>query len=119
MSAVRDLTLWRWQRYTALAALPLVIAHVVLQYFVFGADSSASFQAVSARVQGGLILTLDVLLLAVVSAHGFLGLRSLLQDYARSSATAAWITRLTLGAFLLVLAYGLLALTAFLQGSAR
>jgi succinate dehydrogenase hydrophobic anchor subunit len=116
---MRELTLWRWQRYTAIAALPLVVAHVVLQYFVFGAESSASFAAVSARLQGGLVLTLDVLLLAVVSAHGFLGLRSMLQDYARSSAAAAWITRLTLGAFVLVLLYGLLALTAFLQGSAR
>jgi succinate dehydrogenase hydrophobic anchor subunit len=116
---MRDLTLWRWQRYTALAAFPLVIAHVVLQYFVFGTETSTSFASVSTRMQGGLILTLDVLLLAVVSAHGFLGLRGMLQDYARSSTAAAWITRLTLGAFVLVLAYGLLALTAFLQGSVR
>jgi succinate dehydrogenase hydrophobic anchor subunit len=110
-----DLTLWRWQRYTALAALPLVIAHVALQYFVFGVESSASFDSVSSRVKGGLILTLDVMLLAAVSGHAFLGLRGLLQDYARSSAAAAWITRLTLGAFVAVLAYGLVALTAFLR----
>ena len=114
MSPYLDLKLWRWQRYTALAALPLVIAHVVLQYFVFGVESSASFDAVSERLKGGLVLTLDVLLLAAVSAHGFLGLRGMLQDYARSSATAAWITRGTLAAFVAVLAYGLVALIAFL-----
>ncbi|HSJ98272.1 MAG TPA: hypothetical protein VLC53_14445 [Myxococcota bacterium] len=111
--AFSDLSLWRWQRRTALATLPLVVAHVVLQYWVFGIDN-ASFDAVSARVQGGVILALDVLLLAAVGAHGFLGLRSVLQDYAGSSAAAAWITRATLAAFAAVLLYGLVALAAFL-----
>lgn len=108
-----DLSLWRWQRRTALLALPLVVAHVVLQSWVFGIDT-ADFDAVAARVQGGVILTLDVLLLAAVGAHGFLGLRSVLQDYAKSSAAAARITRATLAAFVAVLAYGLVALAAFL-----
>jgi succinate dehydrogenase hydrophobic anchor subunit len=108
-----DLALWRWQRYTALAALPLVVAHVVLQYWVFGIETAA-FDTVSARVKGGMILTLDVVLLAVVAAHGFLGLRSMLQDYARSSTAAAWITRATLGLFVATFAYGLVALAAFL-----
>lgn len=111
--ALTDLRLWRWQRYTALATLPLVLAHVVLQYWVFGVET-ASFDTVSARVKGGVILGLDVLLLALVAGHGFLGLRSLLQDYARTSAAAAWITRATLAAFVAVLAYGLAALAAFL-----
>jgi succinate dehydrogenase hydrophobic anchor subunit len=111
--ALTDLRLWRWQRYTALATLPLVVAHVVLQYWVFGIDT-ASFDTVSARVRGGVILGLDVLLLAAVAGHGFLGLRSLLQDYARTSAAAAWITRATLFAFVAVLVYGLAALAAFL-----
>ena len=111
--ALTDLKLWRWQRYTALATLPLVVAHVVLQYWIFGADNS-SFDQVSARVKGGVILSLDVLLLAAVSAHGFLGLRSMLQDYAKSSETAAWITRVTLFLFAATLAYGLAALIAFL-----
>jgi len=108
-----DLTLWRWQRYTALAAAPLVVAHVVLQYWVFGLDN-ATFDAVSARVKGGIILTLDVLLLAAVAGHGFLGLRGMLQDYARSSQAAAWITRVTLFLFVATFAYGLVALIAFL-----
>jgi succinate dehydrogenase hydrophobic anchor subunit len=108
-----DLGLWRWQRYTALAALPLVAAHLVLQYFVFGPDASG-FDAVSARVNGGLVLAVDVLLLACVSGHALLGLRSMLQDYARSSAAAAWITRATLAAMAAILLYGLAALAAFL-----
>ncbi len=108
-----DLALWRWQRYTALATLPLVVAHVALQYWVFGTDAS-SFDQVSARVKGGLILTLDVVLLAAVSAHGLLGLRSMLQDYAKSSAGAAWITRATLLLLAATFVYGLVALIAFL-----
>ncbi len=112
-NALLDLTLWRWQRYTALATLPLVLAHVVLQYWVFGVES-ATFDGVSLRVRGGVILALDVLLLAAVSGHAFLGLRSMLQDYARSSAAGLWITRITLLLFVATLAYGLVALAAFL-----
>ena len=107
-----DLRLWRWQRTTALLVLPLVVAHVVLQYWVFGGE--ASFDTVSARVKGGAILALDLVLLAAVSAHAFLGLRSMLQDYARTSASAAWITRATLFMFVATFLYGLAALCAFL-----
>lgn len=107
-----DLRLWRLQRTTAVAALPLVLAHVILQLWVFGPD--AGFEAVSARVKMGLILTLDVALLAVVGAHAFLGLRSVLQDYAKSSGAAAWTTRIALFLFVATFAYGLVALTAFL-----
>ena len=107
-----ELRLWRLQRTTALATLPLVIAHVVLQLWVFGPDNA--YDVVSARVKMGAILTLDVLLLAAVSAHAYLGMRSMLQDYARSSAAAGWITRATLFLFVATVAYGLVALTAFL-----
>ena len=119
MSAIpSDLRLWRWQRYTALAVFPLVLAHLALQYFFFGVDAS-TFAEVSARVKGGVILGLDVLLLAAVSAHGFLGLRSMLQDYARSSPAAGWITRASLFALAATFAYGLAALAAFLPAGIR
>lgn len=96
----------------ALVSLPLVLAHVILQLWVFGPEQR--FDVVSARVKMGLILTLDVLLLATVSLHGFLGLRSMLQDYARNASAAGWITRITLFLCVATIAYGLLALTAFL-----
>ena len=105
-----ELRMWRWQRTTALVSLPLVIAHVVLQLWIFGPDS---YEVVSARVKMGLVLTLDVLLLVAVSAHAWLGMRSVLQDYARSSAAGAWITRATLVLFVATVAYGLVALAAF------
>lgn len=111
-SALLELRLWRWQRYTALAALPLVLAHFVVQYAVFGPDATA-FAQVAARLRGGLILALDVTLLATVGAHAMLGLRSILQDYA-GPRSAARITRATLGAFVAILAYGVCALIAFL-----
>ena len=38
----------------------------------------------------------------------------MLQDYARSSGAAAWITRATLALFVATVAYGLVALIAFL-----
>lgn len=113
MAMFSDLALWRWQRYTALAALPLVAAHVVLQYWVFGVEN-ATFDAVSARLQGGAILAVDVLLLAAVGGHAFLGLRSVLQDYARTSAGARLATRACLFLLAATVLYGIAALFAFL-----
>ena len=107
-----ELRLWRLQRSTALATLPLVIAHVVLQLWVFGHDNA--YDVVSARVKMGAILTLDVLLLCAVSAHAYLGMRSMLQDYARSSDAAAWITRGSLLLLAATFVYGLAAMIAFL-----
>ena len=106
-----DLKLWRLQRTTAVVALPLVLAHLILQLWVFGPE--ANFDAVSARVKMGVILALDVVLLVVVSAHAWLGMRSMLQDYARGSGAAGWITRATVLLFVATVAYGLVALTAF------
>ena len=106
-----DLTFWRWQRYTAIATLPLVFAHVVLQLFFFGIGS-ATFANVSTRLKGGGILVVDLLLLVAVCAHAFLGLRSVLQDYARRSLLASWITRVTLFAFVATVLYGVAALVA-------
>ena len=108
-----DLSLWRWQRYTAIATLPLVLAHVVLQLFVFGIDT-ASYADVSARLKGGAMLAVDLLLLVAVCAHAFLGLRSVLQDYARRAALTGRITRVALFAFAATVVYGLAALVAFI-----
>ena len=86
-----ELRLWRWQRRSALLLLPLVAFHVYFQYFVVGIDG-VDFSSTAARLGGGLLLVIDVLLLVTALAHGFLGLRSIAIDYARSSGMARGVT---------------------------
>lgn len=112
-SSLKELQLWRWQRRTALIALPLVLLHVVLQYFVFG-SATASYDVVSARLKLGAFFVLDLLLLAAVSSHAFIGLRSVLMDYAKSPAAARRATYAIGIGFAGVLIYGLAALAAFI-----
>jgi succinate dehydrogenase hydrophobic membrane anchor protein len=107
------LRLWRLQRTTALIALPLVAAHVVVQFFIFGMDGTTS-AVVAQRLRGGLLLALDLALLAAVATHGYLGLRAVIADYVREGAAAAravCVVALLLAATLL---YGVAALVALL-----
>lgn len=108
-----ELKIWRWQRYTALLLLPLVGFHVVYQYFVLGMDS-ISHDAVSGRLQLAVFLAIDVALLIVVSAHAYIGLRSILMDYAKSPAAARRASLVVACLLAATVLYGLLALFAFL-----
>lgn len=108
-----EFRLWRWQRWSALAALPLVLAHVVLQYYVFGPES-ANFETVSTRARLASLLALDIALLITVTAHAFLGMRSIAMDHARTARQAMRATVAMAVLFALTVLYGLAALAAFL-----
>lgn len=111
--AVLELKLWRWQRWSALALLPLVAFHIVFQYFVVGIDN-IDYATVSAKMSTGVLLVIDVLLLATALTHGLLGLRAIIVDYARSAAAARRATAAILVFTAAAMLYGLLALGAFL-----
>lgn len=112
-SGTLELKLWRWQRLSALILLPLVAFHAVYQYFVVGIDG-ITFNSTSARLSGGILLVVDVLLLATALGHGLLGLRAVVMDYARSDGFARRTTAITLAALGIAFLYGLAALFAFL-----
>jgi len=107
------LRLWRLQRTTALIALPLVAAHVIVQFFVFGMDGTTS-TVVATRLRAGLLLALDLALLVAVATHGYIGLRAVIADYTRDDTAAMHALRVV--AFLLAatLLYGVAALVALL-----
>jgi succinate dehydrogenase hydrophobic membrane anchor protein len=106
-----ELKLWRWQRRSALLLLPLVTFHLYFQYFVVGIDG-IDFRSTAARLSGGLLIAIDVLLLATALSHGLLGLRSIAIDYARSSGMARGATIGCLIAFGAAFIYGLATLFA-------
>lgn len=108
-----ELKLWRWQRTSALILLPLVAFHLGYQYFIIGLDG-LSFGSVSAKLSTGVLLVIDVLLLAVALSHGLLGLRAIVLDYARAAKMSQRTTIAIVLACALVGVYGLAALLAFL-----
>lgn len=108
-----DLRLWRLQRSSALVLLPLVAFHILYQYFLIGPDA-ISHSAVSARLNMALFLIIDILLLLSVVTHSFLGLRSIVMDYASSSSSQRNGTAIILAVLGITTLFGLAALFAFL-----
>jgi len=109
--ATLELKFWRWQRRSALLLLPLVAFHLYIQLFVVGIDN-IDFSSTAARLGGGLTIAIDLLLLAAALGHGFLGLRSIAIDYARSSGVARHATLASILLFAVVFFYGVAALVA-------
>ncbi len=107
-----ELRLWRLQRTSALVLLPLVAFHILYQYFYIGPDA-ISLSVVSARLNVALFLIINILLLLSVVTHAFLGLRSIVMDYASSSSYKRNGTAVILALLGSTIIYGLAALFAF------
>lgn len=107
-----ELRLWRWQRTSALILLPLVAFHILYQYF-FADPHAITYGLVSARLNLLLFLAIDILLLLSVLTHAFLGLRSILMDYAPSAVFARRGTLVILALLGITILYGVSALFAF------
>lgn len=108
-----SLTLWRWQRRSALLLVPLLAFHVIYQYFYVGMDG-ISFESVSEKLQFALFVALDLLLLAIVAVHAFTGLRSIVVDYTSAPGRIRAATAGLGLIFLATVAYALAALVYFL-----
>ncbi len=106
-------TVWRWQRNSALAAVPLLGFHVIYQYFVIGVDG-INFQTVSGNLSVAGLLAIDLLLLLTVTFHGFAGLYNISRDYTASARTASLIAVGLAIAFVVTIVYAIAALIAFM-----
>lgn len=106
-------TVWRWQRNSALLAIPLLGFHVIYQYFVIGIDG-INFETVTSNVSVAGLLLIDLLLLITVTFHAFAGIYNISRDYTSSSRTASRIAFLLGAAFVITVAYAIAALIAFL-----
>lgn len=99
-----DLYVWYAVRLSSLALFVLALAHFAMTHFVFDpADQSAEWVR-QTRWNSAALRALDWGMLMAVLVHGFLGMRTVLQDYVPSR-----IRNVALGG-LYVLALVLLAL---------
>ena len=88
-----DLYVWYAVRISSLALFVLALAHFAMTHFVFDpADQSAEWVR-QTRWSSVALRALDWGMLMAVLVHGFLGMRTVLQDYVPSR-----VRRLALGA---------------------
>ena len=100
-----DLYVWWAVRLSSLALFVLALAHFTMTHFVFAADQSAEWVR-QTRWNSVALRALDWGMLMAVLVHGFLGMRTVLQDYVPSR-----VRSLSLGALYL------LALILFVLGT--
>jgi succinate dehydrogenase hydrophobic anchor subunit len=111
MSGGWELAVWYLMRLTALGLFVLVLAHFTIVHFIYDpAVQNANW--IAARWSGAAWRTVDWLMLAAVTFHAFMGMRTVTQDYTKGALRTALTLLLYLVA-ILIFAMGTMALVTF------
>ncbi len=106
-----ELAVWYLMRLTALALFVLVLAHFTIVHFIYDpAIQNANW--IAARWSGAAWRTVDWLMLAAVTFHAFMGMRTVIHDYTKGPTRTVLVMGLYLLAFL-IFAMGTMALATF------
>jgi len=103
---LRESRLMQLQYATAIAAVVLVALHLLMQGVLFPYSMALSFQHVLSIYRSWIDGSMLEILLIVVVAHGFNGLRIILLELRQSRAWSSWVNAGTLLAVGLALLYG-------------
>ena len=108
---------WKWMRYSAIALIPLVWIHVLLQDVIIGVHAIADTQGgaflyVIDRWGDPLWITYDILLLAFAFAHGMNGLRQVALDFFHSASAQKTVSNLIFILWVVVSLIGAYAIIA-------
>lgn len=116
MTMMEDMSvrLWRWQRWSAVVLLPLLVFHIVLQVYVIGTDN-VDFSGVAERLGVWMYFAVDAVLLAAVVMHALIGVRSVLLDYVAGDRLTRRLTLVVIGFAIGLVIYGIATLGAFFQ----
>lgn len=111
---------WKWMRYSAVALIPLVWIHVLIQDIIVGAHAIAETQGGAhlyaiERWGSPLWITYDILLLAFTFAHGMNGLRQVAMDFFHSDSArkiVSWLIFILWVVISIIGAYAIIAAAA-------
>lgn len=112
-----EITAWKWMRYSAIALIPLVWFHVLLQDVIVGVHKIAeteggAFLYAVERWGNPIWITYDILLLAFAFAHGMNGLRQVAVDFFHSESAQRIVSSVIFVLWLVVTAIGGYAIVA-------
>lgn len=103
---MKESRLMQLQYATAVAALFLVGLHLLMQGVIVPYSQALSFGWVLSLYRGWATAGLLEILLIVVVAHGFNGLRIILLEWRQTKAWTIWVTRGSFLAALALIIYG-------------
>ena len=108
---------WKWMRYSAVALIPLVWFHVLLQDVIVGVHAIAETEGgaylyVIERWGNPIWITYDILLLAFAFAHGMNGLRQVVLDFIHGAAAQRIVSYVIFILWIVVSAIGAYAIIA-------
>jgi succinate dehydrogenase / fumarate reductase membrane anchor subunit len=115
-----EIVAWKWMRYSAIALLPLVWIHVLIQDVVVGVHAIAETQGggfvyVIERWGNPFWITYDILLLAFAFAHGMNGLRQVAMDFVHGDSAKrvlSWVIFVGWAVISAIGAYAIIAAAA-------
>jgi succinate dehydrogenase / fumarate reductase membrane anchor subunit len=103
---MKESTLMKLQYITAIAAIILVSFHLLMQGVLVPYSTALSFQNVLSVYRSWIDGSLLEIMLVVVVAHGFNGLRVVLLELRQARLWSVWVGRGALVAAILAIAYG-------------
>lgn len=99
---------WRVTASTGIGLFVLLAVHMVAHHFVVQSTGGLrTYDQVLDYLSNPLIFIIECLLLAFITIHAMLGLRSVLFDLTTGARARAWISRGLVALGALTLAYGL------------
>lgn len=99
-------SIWLWQVISGIGLLFLLGLHLIANHFI-AKGGLRDFSDVLAYLRNPIILVLEVLFLAVVTAHAMLGVRAILTDFGLSARAEKCLNRLLTVVGILTVGYGL------------
>jgi len=105
---------WKWMRYSAVALVPLVWIHVLIQDVLVGVHQiNLDYVVLRWSLLGWQVY--DILLLSFAFAHGMNGLRQVLSDYIYNKSARNVIAWVIFIAWIVITSIGGIAIVAAAQ----
>ena len=104
---------WVFMRVSGLALVVLVLGHLFTMNIADGGVHRVNFAFVAGRWSSPLWQFWDLSMLWLAELHGTIGLRTVINDYARGARTRFWLKMLLYTSAVLVLALGTFVILTF------
>jgi succinate dehydrogenase / fumarate reductase membrane anchor subunit len=104
---------WLFMRLSGLALIVLVLGHLFIMNILDGGVQRINFAFVAGRWASPFWRCWDLVMLWLAELHGTVGLRTVIDDYARRATTRLWLKVLLYTSTVLVVALGTFVIFTF------
>jgi succinate dehydrogenase / fumarate reductase membrane anchor subunit len=108
-----ELYSWLFMRISGVVLVVLVLGHLIIQTMIDGGVHRINFAFVAGRWASPFWQLWDLVMLWLAEIHGANGLRTVINDYARSEQTKFWLKIMLYVSMVLILVVGTLVIFTF------